>query len=74
MSPNIKRMVTELLGKVGKFSCNNCHTSSGTKSDYEKHLLTAKHQKRVSGDKEVTDLSVKLKCTICSKLYKYYNW
>jgi len=66
-------MVTELLGKVGKYLCNNCQTSSGTKSDYEKHLLTAKHRKRVSGDKEVTDLSVKLKCTICSRLYKSRN-
>ena len=48
------------------FSCENCHYSTSKKSDYDKHLLTAKHKALTTINKS----DVKgFPCSVCSKVY-----
>ena len=50
MSPKCMEMVTEFQIKIPKYECENCDIKTNNKKDFEKHILTAKHMKLVSGD------------------------
>jgi hypothetical protein len=67
-------MVTELQIKIPKYECENCDIRTNNKKDFEKHLLTAKHLKIASGDKngDKGDKN-KLTCVNCNKVYKSRN-
>ena len=62
--------VTQKIGDGNtKFSCDLCNYTCSCKSDYDKHISTAKHQKNENGDIFVTfsDTKWKHKCQNCSK-------
>jgi hypothetical protein len=52
-----------------KFSCEICNFKSSRKSQYDLHLLTAKHKMMTVNDKNPSNLS-KHVCS-CGKIYKY---
>jgi|TARA_B110000114_G_scaffold121281_1_gene127054 hypothetical protein len=52
------------------YSCIYCHYNTARKSQYDRHILTAKHQKIVNGSKKVPTSSIVSKCP-CGKQYKY---
>jgi len=56
-----------------KYHCNICDYNTVRKSSYDKHLLTAKHQKKLQGDAKVAK-SCKIVETdfICKKCEKQY--
>ena len=64
-------MLTKSQDKVAiNFSCNYCTYNTSKKSDYNKHLLTAKHKLLTSSNnvnKIATDNFI---CSVCSKIYK----
>jgi hypothetical protein len=71
-------MVTEMGEKIPKFSCLECGTKTNNKKDYEKHILTAKHQKMVGGDNlgdkgDKNVCKINLTCLTCNKVYKSRN-
>ena len=57
-----------------KYNCNICDYNTVRKSSYDKHLLTAKHQKNLQGDAKVAK-SCKIVETdfICKKCEKQYT-
>uniref|UniRef100_A0A6C0KP31 C2H2-type domain-containing protein n=1 Tax=viral metagenome TaxID=1070528 RepID=A0A6C0KP31_9ZZZZ len=68
-------MATIFPQKKHRFNCEFCNIISGNKKDFEKHLLTAKHKKLSSVNKQLTDFSpissnMQLICNQCSKKYK----
>tara|TARA_B100001094_G_C18175880_1_gene797836 strand:+ start:1570 stop:2454 length:885 start_codon:yes stop_codon:yes gene_type:complete len=71
-------METNLSQKVADFFvCNFCNYKSSKKSDFNKHLLTSKHQNNVNGNILETKKSQKsqililhdLSCSYCSKMF-----
>jgi len=65
--------VTQKIGDGNtKFSCELCDYTCCCKSDYDKHISTAKHQKNVNGDIFVTfgDKNSCKKCQNCSKEFQ----
>jgi hypothetical protein len=72
-------METILSPKIPKFACEHCHTKTNNKKDFEKHLLTAKHQKWALGDKNdlLGDTFFPKKevhtCEKCNRQYKSRN-
>jgi hypothetical protein len=59
-----------------KFSCEICHFNTSHKNDYNKHLLTSKHQKMVFDntvkqmyDNKTQQKPIGFSCNICSKIY-----
>lgn len=74
--------VTEKVAKSSKnFICLNCDYSTSRKSNYDKHILTAFHQKLATsdvlvtkGDKKVAKVAIsekikKFACKFCNKQY-----
>jgi len=68
-------MVTKVLIKSPKYECSSCCIKTDNKKDYEKHILTAKHQKIVEGDNLCGkgDSKIILACDKCKKVYKSRN-
>tara|TARA_X000000368_G_scaffold117338_2_gene91642 strand:- start:4446 stop:5360 length:915 start_codon:yes stop_codon:yes gene_type:complete len=66
-------MLTEKPEKTDKkYSCINCNYFTSNKTDYDRHLLTEKHKKRISEDKSLTEFTAKIvnyTCK-CGKEYK----
>jgi hypothetical protein len=62
---------------ITKNSCTFCNYHTKNNSDYNKHLLTQKHQKNVSKNipiivsSNTTTSTKKYKCEYCSKEYSY---
>ena len=61
---------------LGKYFCENCDFNTSHKNDYNKHLLTSKHQNWVFGNEmeiignEKTQKNPdKYYCEICNKCY-----
>ena len=52
---------------VNKFYCEKCHYECSRKHDYNKHLLTAKHNMEMYGNNKVVD---KYECNTCNKIFK----
>ena len=66
-------MLTEKPEKTDKkYSCINCNYFTCNKTDYDRHLLTGKHKKRILEDKPLTEFTAKIvnySCK-CGKEYK----
>jgi hypothetical protein len=58
-----------------KFSCDCCYYCTSNKKDYEKHLLTAKHQKVLNGSNmEVEEVNkIPIYACECSKTFKTHG-
>jgi|UniRef100_A0A6C0ISW1 hypothetical protein len=52
------------------FNCENCNFICSKKSNYNKHLLTAKHQKLTFVNKKMPKNAEPLVCEFCKKHYK----
>jgi len=64
-------MVTKNLQKIsGKFYCEVCDYRCSKQSEYNKHLLTAKHQKVTNGNKK-SPKNLHCICKFCNKTFKY---
>jgi hypothetical protein len=64
-------MVTKNLQKIsGKFYCEPCEYRCSKQSEYNKHLLTAKHQKITNGNKK-SPKNLHCICKFCNKTFKY---
>ena len=53
-----------------KFSCEVCDYNTSKKSNYNNHILSAKHSKAMVSNKFKPTLSSGFICQICSKEYK----
>jgi hypothetical protein len=69
-------METNFPKKSPKFSCDTCHIKTNNKKDFEKHLLTAKHQNLTKVNKSKHFFPIfpqeendKLSCEFCDKKY-----
>ena len=67
-----------LLKFCPKYCCEKCDYRTSKKSSYSDHLLSAKHQKCLLGDAQLTISGTfcpdgKFKCDTCSKHYKSRN-
>jgi hypothetical protein len=51
-----------------KFICEKCNYKCNKKSEYSKHLLTAKHIKEANGN--IKNIQTDFLCTFCNKLYR----
>ena len=64
-------MTDKKVAEVVKyFKCENCDYFTGKKSNYNKHLLTAKHKYLQNTDKNVAKVATNFNC-ICGKSYKH---
>lgn len=75
-------LATKSMEKVcDKFLCNNCDYFTSYKYNYDKHLLTAKHQKNTfcqplatfsnqKYEKVLKSMNEKFECKVCNKIYK----
>ena len=64
-------MLTEKVPKSSKnFICNKCNYNTVRESQFERHLLTAKHQKLTKLTEKVPKSSKKFVCEYCEKKYK----
>jgi len=64
-------MTDKNVAEVAKcFECKNCYYFTSKKSNYNKHLMTAKHKYLQNTDKNVAKVAIKFDC-ICGKSYKH---
>ena len=72
----------EIMPKLcPKFNCNICDYYTSKKSSFDNHILSAKHQKRLKGDAQVTQSDeimpkichFKYQCENCNKSYESRN-
>lgn len=72
-------MLTNLTNKVSKFICHCCNYSTTRKSQFNRHILTAKHNMLIqygenyeNGESVIVDTtdSNKYICDVCNKNYK----
>lgn len=56
-----------------KFECNNCNFKCCKKSDWDRHISTAKHISRTFLNKNHTEKSHMFKCSYCNKEYSARN-
>ena len=66
-------MFTKKSQQIIKFFCENCQYKSNNKKDYEKHLLTSKHNRLTNINDFSSDISMidnEFKCDECEKIYK----
>ena len=62
----------QISPKIYKFNCDNCKVHTNNKKDHEKHLLTAKHKKRMFVNTYLTEnfpISPLHTCVNCNKSY-----
>ena len=65
-------MITKNSPKVAtKFYCERCDYKCSKKSDYNKHLTTAKHKKITNDNKNSPKVATAYSCDICMKTFKY---
>ena len=68
---NVYKNITQ---KQNKYYCNYCKLNACKKSQYDKHILTAKHKRLSNVDADIynncPNLTLKYKCK-CGKCYKY---
>ena len=50
-----------------KYNCEYCYYFTSSKGDFNKHILSAKHQKMTKGD----NTSTKIHSCSCGKEFKY---
>jgi len=56
-----------------KFVCENCDFKCSKNSDWERHLLTAKHKKLTKHNNFTPDYAEKLYTCNCGKVYKHMS-
>jgi hypothetical protein len=72
-----KKMITndnKKSQKIASYICEKCEYITGNKTDYLKHLATAKHQndnKMITNDNNKSQKSQDHSCDNCGKVYKY---
>ena len=67
-------MVTEKVRNgTKKFLCSNCDYTTCRESQYNRHLMTAKHKNVTIGDLDSSKGSNIYSCTICNKEFKSRN-
>ncbi len=61
--------------KTQKFNCECCHYYTSNKKDYDKHLLTSKHQKTLNGSNmEVEEVNkIPMYMCECSKTFRTHG-
>jgi len=52
------------------FFCEYCDYTSSRKSSFDKHILTAKHEKSIKSIESCKKVASKFSCLECSKIYK----
>ena len=64
----------EILEKSSKFNCETCGFNCDKKSNYDKHVVTPKHQNKINIINEQKITSNKNVCICeCGKKYNYYS-
>ena len=63
------KKVLESTNPINKYFCEICNYKTNDKSNYEKHLLTAKHKRVTSDTNLVLNTTEKYSCN-CGKEYK----
>ena len=58
---------------VFKFVCNNCDYACCNKYDYNKHLITRKHQMNNTDKETSQEVAYKFLCSECCNRYKYQS-
>jgi len=72
--PNFKEMFIDMMDKNNElqdFFCKMCDYSTCRKSQYERHLMTPKHQLLINPNKNVPSSSVPSYVCVCGKIYKH---
>ena len=66
-------MLSENSPKIAqKFSCEYCNYKCSKKSDFDKHILTAKHQMLINANGKIAKVAeIKLHHCACGKKYKH---
>ena len=59
--------IKKLKKNLPRFLCNSCDFNCYMKCDWERHITTSKHSKRVNGNDLETKLSVKTYSCDCNK-------
>jgi hypothetical protein len=54
-----------------KYTCDKCNYLTNVKQNYDKHLLSKKHNIKASINEEQTDHPIQYLCVNCNKRYKY---
>ena len=54
-----------------KYFCESCNYETCSKKDFNKHILTSKHQRLVNASKLLVDLSLKKFVCNCGKTYAH---
>jgi hypothetical protein len=57
--------------KCKYFSCSACHFETGNKNNFNKHLLTAKHQRMTNDDRKTAKNCHSIFECSCGNIYKY---
>jgi len=65
---NLKTEKMVSCKKPGLYTCTFCSYNTSVKSNYEKHILTPKHQDNIKTEKNENDKCIK--CKNCNKTYK----
>ena len=52
------------------FICEKCNFKTSKQSEFDRHILTAKHKNAINGNKK-TPKNATLYCCQCGKLYKF---
>ena len=67
------RIQNKTLKTPTKYNCENCKFNSSNKKDYDKHLLTAKHQRIHENTKKPQKNVLMYTCSNCKKSYKFHS-
>ena len=65
--------VSDSIGITNQYICEICDYKTNVKSNYTKHCLTARHKTVTIGDINVSNVTTKYSCSICSKVYNSRN-
>ena len=65
---NLKTEKMVSCKKPGLYTCTFCSYNTSVKSNYDKHILTPKHQDNIKTEKNENDKCIK--CKNCNKTYK----
>ena len=65
-------LAKEYINQLNKYECINCKYYTTSKRDYNRHLLTSKHNKNMNTNSSENISDTIYKCS-CGKLYKYQS-
>ena len=71
---SVTEKVLETTETINKYFCEKCNYITGDKSNYKKHISTARHTRMTECDKSTTESTdCILSCKKCNKQYKSRN-